>query len=884
MRSFFQSKRVDLFFLLAGIQLLVVSFFIAFAPLFVQSVPGNVTFQRFRIIIVVLAIVLAGAAFTVLAWLRYNPELREFFEKAFRYFWIHLILILFPVGIAGFLSLDIISADKISQIYALLLCLLVICLEFILFFSGVHELKNRPVPGTDNNQKRLAAVGCVLVYVFLLVPSRLYSSLDGIPLENPLEFILAVLIIPLLVGINWLFFSNRRVLIIIAVILGLKLLVAVIIPESGLNVRLYENPQNLAAGKWDKNYASILHPTVTQIMKSPYENTRQFPFSLLTQSTLDNILGNFPPIGVTLQGRGVLEKGEKILFLAEGLQKGEAHITDNNDGRIYPLLVLDHVDSMDEIVFPDIPAISDFQISGTFVFHNTYRYTLIPVLVRQDGTQLDLFQSNRVWTTKSSVHLSSQALFIAKWLVFCVNLFMITLLGVGLSQGIIKLYQKNRITITGLFIFSSSSMLFLIPKILGKAFKVTTPYKVLSLEVIILTLPIITFILLAGVAVLLEHKFNPAKFEYPEIKYLFSVGFIILITFMVLNIQLLGETTVFSQNDDPFEYQNFARNIFVNNDLLLLSSPPRAYKVLFPYIVGALHFIFGQSSAAQMYINAWCCVLSGIVLIKLLIKAGCRPILAYWAAWIFTVIIFGSFSFLYFQFGLIEPLATLFLLLVFWFAQNRQPGWLVVAAVVTTLLHLEYVGPAIAALLLYYNPFVGTVDTVWKNVFDWFGQHWRRSVLYAFVVILPSLSVIAFYFFMTPNYMLNARDTRQSSIYSVIEGWQRIVSGGNLEELYSSFTLFPLLMILTTSVLISGTLIGLFAGVFRPRFLQNLDLRWSIILLSFFSVYIFVRPTGYSPRFSTPLLPIAIIILITIIEHAICRIKSKVAISNQETC
>ena len=875
----FQKYRLETFFSLVGTQFAVVAFITAFFPLLFTVSLGDASNQRTRVIIVLMAALIAGLFYSGLLFIRIKLGHRDNLEKIFSQKWLLLVIAFLPFLINGILSFDIISPEKIFQLFGLLLSFWVSCLEFLLFFSGYQSVKNQLQNTECKKQQPLIILGMSLFYIFLLIPSRVYSFMDGIPLEKPLEFVLATLLIPLLFIINKSFYSRRYILITTIVLLILKLVVAFSLPESGLNVQFFTNGQNLADGKAERSYTSIYHPDVSQIMRAPYENTRQFPFSLLSDKILDNINDNFPTVFLTIQGSGRLEKGEKIFFQTAGLKQGNVIITDRNSGKDYSY---DFATLRDGIVNPEIPNLTEFKISGTLVFNNTFKYSLIPMIQYPDGTQADLFQSDRVWTSADYVDKSPQFLLLAEWLVFFINLIMLAEIFFGLIQSILKLEQIQHIRITDIFLFSSSMMFLLVPKILGKDFKVTTPYKMLSLEVIKLTLPIVVILLIAGIVVLLEQKTRNHSSENPELKYLFSIGIMILMIFFVLNFTTLRETNVFSHVDDPHEYQNFANNIFVHGDWFLLSTPPRAYKVLFPYIVGILHVIFGASSSAQLFLNAWCCVLSGMLLIKLLKDSGCRPVLAFSSAWIFTIILYGIFSYRYFQFGLIEPLATYFLVLTFRFAQKQQAGWLVFSAIITILLHMDYAGPVIAAVLFYFEPLTGSVGSVWKKAYQSLGLHWKQIGIYLVAILLPSLIIILFYFTMTPNYWLGGSDTKHTSINSIIDGWFRIAAGGNSAEIYFNFTWFPLLTILTTSTLILGTFTGLLAAIIRPKFIQNLDLKWSIVLVSLFAVYIFVRPTAYSPRFSTPLLPIVMMILTITVEQVLRFYDSKRLSINQE--
>ncbi|MDZ4159166.1 MAG: hypothetical protein U1B80_05175, partial [Anaerolineaceae bacterium] len=103
--------------------------------------------------------------------------------------------------------------------------------------------------------------------------------------------------------------------------------------------------------------------------------------------------------------------------------------------------------------------------------------------------------------------------------------------------------------------------------------------------------------------------------------------------------------------------------------------------------------------------------------------------------------------------------------------------------------------------------------------------------------------------------------TQHAGYQSVLEGWRRILLGGSRAELAERFARSPVETILLTFGLSAGTIIGLFSLVFRRGVFSRLDLRWGVIVVGLFSVFAIVKPTGYSPRFSTPLLPLSLIIL-----------------------
>ena len=64
---------------------------------------------------------------------------------------------------------------------------------------------------------------------------------------------------------------------------------------------------------------------------------------------------------------------------------------------------------------------------------------------------------------------------------------------------------------------------------------------------------------------------------------------------------------------------------------------------------------------------------------------------------------------------------------------------------------------------------------------------------------------------------------------------------------------------LATLILLPGTLLGLLALVWRPKFLQNYPIAIGLALFGLFLPYWFVANWAYAPRFSIHLLPLSII-------------------------
>ncbi|HSV86629.1 MAG TPA: hypothetical protein VLH85_08635, partial [Levilinea sp.] len=381
--------------------------------------------------------------------------------------------------------------------------------------------------------------------------------------------------------------------------------------------------------------------------------------------------------------------------------------------------------------------------------------------------------------------------------------------------------------------------------------------------------------ILALFAVLRLVGYRLAQDDQPEnagMQWLYAAGAAVLILFLALDMHRLQEIVVFPQGQDSLAYQNYARMIFVQGDILLQTASPHAYKILYPYLVGLLHLLFGQSPAAEFFLSAWCAVVMGMILVRLLASQKTPAWLSFsGGALLVGLLSLPSFFTFFFRFGLIEPSATACLLAVLWFAQRKQVAAMTAFGLFTVLLRLDYLGAALAAAALSASPAVGTMRAAWAQIWAFIRQNWKWIIPYAALLTGIPAIIILYYSVSRSNYVLHAGDTVQTSASSILEGLLRIVIGGSFEELALRLQHNPLDAIVITLVLVPGVFLALAALIYRRNWMSQVDMRWGIVISGLLSIYIFVKPTGYSPRFSTPLLPLAILAAV----HALHQIRSR---------
>ena len=758
------------------------------------------------------------------------------------------LLIFFTVVV--FVLLAIPSQGLVYEIFAAGLCFWLIGIQALLLFPAATQAGIR-----EHAEKILAAAALLGMYVFLAIPSRLPGVFDGIPWNTPLEFISAALLIPLCALLNWRILGKKYVVAAILLLVILRAGTAILIPETGLGVRSYREVDNVTDSNWYETYSSILKPAYSDVMKGPYQSLLEFPVDWMTLQDMVSIPK--PLVEITIQGFGRLEPGEQLVFITQGLVEGDIQLTDLNSGEVSSAAILNTPIKTAGDSPINNPNLRSFAINGDITFKNEKNYQISARIVRPDHSSVSAFNVPKLWLSKSIFQIPPSLISISAWLIWLEDVAFGMILVTWLAKGLFESMRQEEIKPLDIFLGITAA------GVLGFIFvnMTATPLFQLGNNLMSgLQRWSSALIALNCVISLVARYIAPTRSSSSK-GFLVSVGIIVLVLFLLLYLENLKQFTLFSRLDDPFEYQAFARNIFTNGDFLNLQTPPRAYKFLFPYLVGLLHLLFGESSSAQFYLNAWCGVLSAMLMIEIISKSRASVPFQEAAGFLFILLLFGNYFFLYFGFGLIEPVAVLFLISFFYFAQKNATAGMLLTGIITLLLRLDYAGAVVSGLVLNMPPVYGSFHETWSQMLGWVKIKWARLAAQITILLLPSMLVLALYSLLIDHYMLGDGDTANHSLLTVMDGFMRVIFGGNLQELQALFRDERTFTIVTTLILVGGTLLGLCALLLRFKLLRYVDLRWSVIIVGLLAVYLIVHPTGYPPRFSTPLLPIAVMIL-----------------------
>ncbi|NWF62793.1 MAG: hypothetical protein HXY38_00665 [Chloroflexi bacterium] len=755
---------------------------------------------------------------------------------------IQLAALAIPIFLSAFFFLRTPGIEALKIIGPLLACIWLIGIEILFFFHPPNETK--PQKTTSGN---LAILSIAAGYGSLLIPSRVPSLLDGFPWNTPLEFITATLILPFAFFFGQKILFQKAATLLLALTLVAKLALSFFLPQSGLGVYAYFNEEARLSGKWERTYESFLEPSYSQVMQLPYRSFTEMPIESLNRHGFKKedfwlVLG--------VNGVIALKANERLVVLVQGASDHQLVLTDLTTGKQFDVPTVKSKEDLNTSLFNDIPYVGNAQLTGSLQFTRYGNARFQPVILKADGSvQSALSQS---WLSASA--LDSPVRFFSALQTFLALLFL-GLFGWSLLGGFINHYQNGTLDSVDVYLALTGLILYYVCEVAAK--------------------PTVYLLFLALASLFSLIKFLDLTMRgrtYSSFNYLFSLGLPFLLMFLPLDIPNLNSVVFVPQYQDTMEYQMLARNIYVAGDAFLLETPPWAYKVLFPYIAGLLHVLFGQSLSAQFFLNVWSALLSVVLMIEVANSFGLTKRNAFVAASLFFLLTMLPVSFTYFyRFGLIEPVAIMTLLLGAYFGKEGRFGAMFAIGVVTGMLRLNFAGAIFTAITFLAPAFVGGFAQAWGSFIHWLRSDWKRWVSFLVAILLPSLFIACIYRQFHPTYTLTHEMNDQSSLGSALMSLVSVVVGGDQEFLQNQIQRNPQDIVLITLPIFSGLVIALLSLVYRKGLFARLDLRLSLFLLSMLPVYAVLKPIGYFPRYSWSFLPPALILIGLVLQFLILR-------------
>lgn len=745
-----------------------------------------------------------------------------------------------PIILSAFFFLRTPNLETIKIIGPVLACVWLIGIEILFFFQTPSESK--PEQNTSNG---LAILSILLGYGILLIPSYVPTLLDGFPWNTPLEFVTATLILPFAFFFGRNFLSKKAATVLLILLFAAKLTLSFFLPQSGLGVQVYFSGEELASNTWARTYA--LDSSYSEVARLPYRSFLEFPVEFINSHGFDK-----NQFWMTMKFKGVisLNDDERLVIILQGAEQRQIELIEFTTGKIYEVATARSVNDLDEGTFSDLPYVGNAELKGSLLFTNYGNGRFEPVILSSDGSVRSAYQ--QIWLSKSALDFPTGVFQLIQTLI---GIFFLGCIVWSLWDGLSASCRFGVIDTLDIYLALTGLSLYSIANIANKP---TLHLLILPVVFVLIFVKLLGYILRSQ--------------TYSARGYLFSLGLPILLMFLTLDISSLQSVVLLPQYQDVSDYQILARNIYVAGDTFLFQSPPWAYKVLYPYVIGLLHILFGQSLSAQFFLNVWSAILSVMLTIELAIFFGLSKRLSFVAASAFFLIISLPSSFIYFfRFGLIEPLAIMTLLLGVHCAKEGKFGAMFVTGVMTGMLRLNFAGAIFMSITFLEPAFVGGVSQVWGSFVNRLRLSWKRWVSYLVAIPLPSLLIAFVYTRVQPGYTLTHEMNDQTSFGSVLLSLTRVVFGGDEEFLRNQIQNNPMDLVLITLPILLGLVVALISLVYRKGIFEKIDLRLSLFLLSMLPVYVVLKPIGYFPRYSWSFLPPALILLGLALQWTVLR-------------
>jgi hypothetical protein len=721
-------------------------------------------------------------------------------------------------------------------------------------------------------------VGASLLALVLGLPSGITAWFDGLPWTGKAETLVLSVIIPLFLILGWRFLSLRKPIALLSVLLVLKLILFLASPSGGWLVRVTPGVTQGYSSEntsWIKTYATSWNNNASGILQKPWTEKLDFPLDWALFSTACNTCFDTLTISVEVDGVLLLPEDRKFALIANGVEEGTLSAV-NENGESFRFLLSKSFEDAGRQKY-QLPQGKKWQISGKLRYAGA-NWSLIPVWVDSDGEiTSDL---NRETLLQGGVELEDSLNYIGfyKFLsLICDGGIIIFLL--AWATWITKLLIEREILSWPLATFSMLAIC--VPFAMASFFAQILEIVRLKDPTNISYLGISSAVAGAG---FLAWSWWKKEFQNLQtdriVRFVFLIfGPAILFYFSCKWWHALGQWKNWGTGDDWTAYQMYARKIIVGGEWLNAGEGIFVMQPLYRYIIGVYHWLFGQSAFVQHMADVWCVLGITTFLASWAVKLRLSALTAFVASFIYLIPTFlGGFRY-HIGRGLVEFHAVLFIALAIWFLYQARDGsfFKVILAGIFGVIgywtrqdHLF-----IITLLVFFiiEPTHGTTKEVWMSYWEQIWTHWKKGFTY--------VGIVAFGVFL-----MCFRNWCVGGVFGPTNSNHPNYIGHDLAHFYQRARIILTAVergipSLTTFVLLPGTLIGLVALVWRPKFLQNYPMAIGLSLIGLFLPYWFVANWAYAPRYSIHLLPLAIISLMLVGDYFLKNKITSPSLSNK---
>ena len=710
-----------------------------------------------------------------------------------------------------------------------------------------------------------------------------------------MESIVLAVIIPFLLILGWRFISLRLPILLLGALLILKIVLFLGSPAGGwlvkvhppltqelsylyssLNIALtgqYHSDQRHEGDAWVNTYATSWNENASGILLQPWTEKLDFPldwalFPMSAECGVSTLpcYNKLNPV-IEIEGALFLPEGKRFALVAQGVQKGTLSAI-HESGESFILTPAKDVKEAAEKQY-QLPRSGRWRVFGKLHYGGT-EWSLIPTLVAADGEIGTELGRGVLWQSEESLSSAEGQIGIYKFISFVIDIGIIVFLVVW-AAWVSRLMIHRQVLNLPLAICSVTAIcisIFMAPifeyilTMLGLPDPTTASYLGFSITAVA-----------TGFLVWVYCAKDFRNFEADRIVssvFLFF-GPVLLFFFAHKWWSILGHWAIWGAGDDWTSYQYLARKIVIEGEWLYGGEDTAGrMQPLYRYFVGIYHWLFGQSAFVQHMADVWCVLGATTLLTSWAMKLRLStPI-------VFIVIIAYLMSALvsahryHIGRGLIEHHAMIFMVLAGWLLYGAREGNFLriiaagICGVIGYWLRQDHLVVIVMLVFLIIEPTHGTTKEVWKSYWSQIWTYWRRGFSYvgilAFGVILEGFRHWWVCGVFGPTCMVGNSDINvlHFNITSYIH-WNNI---------YHVLTMshWPAIPQVSTSILLTGFVLGVLALVWRPGFLRTYPASLGLVFIGYLLPYFFLNIWSYPPRYSIHLLPIATLSVMIVLE------------------
>lgn len=696
-----------------------------------------------------------------------------------------------------------------------------------------------PTPFTITS--RALPLFLVSLALALGLPSAVPGYFDGLPWVGHAETLTLAVLLPSLLLLHGAFLRGRWVAGFLLAIVALKTVLWLALPPAGLGLRVYDSPQSLADGRWQRTYASLWDEGVSAVLDAPLRDRRAFPVEWMNR-LYERSVPEPPRYWAALEFGGSVRMpaDAHIVALADGVSCDELYtVDDNGTARAVPVVGAAPAATVAAVAGPE----RTVSLHGHLCFGDAPKWSLDLLVVDASGAARSALAYGTAWRTGAGAKLGSAAVALARAGQVAADLGVGGLLLLWCAAALRTLWRSRVLGPAEATVAVAGTLLALSLPRFG-----FDPTGRVQLAV---ALGLTGLFWLAWVWV--GPGRAAALSELPR-RLLVVAGAPLLAFFARLWWDDIGRVSWMTSYDDWTMYQIFAREIFVEGDVWgAQNHPVWVYQPLYRYLVGALHALFGASVVAQRFVDVWAVVAAAAVsavyarhwtgsgrfaLLAAYLYLGCE------LGWQFTAHI---------GLGMTEHTALLFLMLSAWAVpRSGSPRagavlWAGLLGAVCVLVRMDFL-PAVLALALV--PLVLQPDgaPTWQLWLQWLREalaRWRWLAAFWGIVLAAVLAVALRNWVVGDQFLLTPSQSR--TVHTLERSLTFLAVLLNAHK--------PAQVGLPALILWPAAVAGIAALFWRRGLLARFPVQLGLIMLALVVPYLIYNPLDYVPRKSINVLP-----------------------------